>query len=345
MSEEGSWDAGDVLLSLYRGDHLNPDTTTQLFEAMMRGDVEPTQIAAVLTMLAIRGPDAGELAAAAGVMRSHVTQIPTSVSPDTIVDTAGTGGAPKTFNVSTAAAIVAAGAGIPVAKHGNRSRTGRGSAEVLGDLGVDIDAPPEVQGRCLEEAGICFCFAIHHHPATRFVVPIRRMLGFPTIFNLLGPLTNPAAATRQVLGVWDRRFGQRVAQALVTLGSQQALVAHSDDGLDEISISAPTTIWRVQDGRVEESVLEPESVGLSTHPIESVTARDLDHAAVLIRSVLAGSEQGPPLDMVLINAAAAILVSGQVDTFAEGVERARASIESGKARECLAALCHISHQW
>jgi len=341
-SDTERWDAKDVLESLFNGECLDPSTTTDLFEAMMTGSVEPTQIAAILTIIALRGPEAEELAAAAGVMRSHVTAIPTSVDPHTIVDTAGTGGAPKTFNVSTAAGIVAAGAGIPVAKHGNRSRTGRGSAEVLAGLGEDIDAPPETQGRCLEMAGICFCFAIHHHPATRHVVPIRRSLGFPTIFNLLGPLTNPAAATRQLLGVWDHRYGERVAAALRTLGSQRALVAHSHDGLDEISISAPTTIWQLVDGHVEEQVVSPEDVGLRTHPIEAVTARDLDHATVLIRSVLDGSERGAPLDMVLINAAAAILASGTVESLADGVERSRESIESGSAMNSLSMLGEVS---
>jgi anthranilate phosphoribosyltransferase len=343
-SDTESWDAKEVLLALFEGKHLDTPTTTDLFEAMMAGTIESTQIAAVLTILALRGPETEELAAAAGVMRSHVTPIPTAVDPNSIVDTAGTGGAPKTFNVSTAAAIVAAGAGIPVAKHGNRSRTGRGSAEVLADLGVDIDALPETQGRCLEEAGICFCFAIHHHPATKHVVPIRRSLGFPTIFNLLGPLTNPAAATRQLLGVWDHRYGERVALALRSLGSQRALVAHSQDGLDEISISAPTTIWQLVGDRVEEQILRPEDVGLKTHPIETVTARDLDHATVLIRSVLDGTEKGPPLDMVLINAAAAVLASGTVESLAEGVERSREAIESGAAMSSLSRLCEVSQE-
>jgi anthranilate phosphoribosyltransferase len=259
-----------------------------------------------------------------------------------LLDTAGTGGAPKTFNVSTAAAIVAAASGIPVAKHGNRSRTGRGSAEVLEMLGVNIDAGPEIQALCLQEANVCFAFAIHHHPATQFVVPVRRALAFPTIFNLLGPLTNPANASRQVIGVWDSRFGQVMAEALVQLETRRAIVAHSHDGLDEVSISAPTTLWHVQQGEVHQEIISPTDVGLRLHKIDDVRATSLEHAATLVRSVLDGTEQGAPRDMVLINAAAAILVGGKAIDLTEGVRTAAAIIDGGHAITTLDRLVEVS---
>jgi anthranilate phosphoribosyltransferase len=313
-----------------------------LFEAMMHGTLDPPQTAAVLSLMAARDPDPQELAAAARVMRRHVTAIPVAGDRDRLLDTAGTGGAPKTFNVSTAAAIVAAGGGIPVAKHGNRSRTGRGSAEVLAALGVNIDAGPDIQGACLEQAGVAFCFAIHHHPATRFVVPVRRSLAFPTIFNLLGPLTNPGGARRQLLGVWDQRFGRLMAEALLQLGAIRGIVAHAADGLDEISISAPTTLWHVEEGGIREEVIAPDMVGLPVHPIESVTAGDLDDAAAMVQLVLDGSDQGPARDMVLINAAAAMLAGGGVDDLQEGVERARSVIDDGLAVRTLQLLADVS---
>lgn len=333
-----TFDPTPTLHTLLQGDPLTRDDTRLLFEAMMTGGVEASQIAAVLTLFAVRDPNPDELAGAAEIMRRHVTPIPTDIDPVTMLDTAGTGGAPKTFNVSTAAAIVTAASGTPVAKHGNRSRTGRGSAEVLENLGINIHASPEVQATCLKEIGTCFCFAIHHHPATKFVVPIRRALGFPTIFNLLGPLTNPAGARRQLLGVWDRRFGPLLAEALIRLQSVRAIVVHADDGLDEISISAPTTLWHVENGVIREERICPEDVGLTTHPIESVTARDLTHATTMIRSILDGTERGAPRDMVLINAGAAMLAAGSVCELSEGVDMAANTIDSGAALETLTSL-------
>lgn len=194
-------DMTPLLKHLLAGNALSAEQTTAAFGSMMTGRVHHGEIGALLALLATRTPTPEEILGAARVMRAHVERVEADVDPEAIVDTAGTGGAPKTFNVSTAAAIIAAGAGAVVAKHGNKSRTGRGSAEVLRQLGVDVDAGRDVQRRCLEEAGVCFCFAIHHHPATKHVMPVRLALGFPTIFNLLGPLTNPAGAKRQLMGV------------------------------------------------------------------------------------------------------------------------------------------------
>jgi anthranilate phosphoribosyltransferase len=336
-------DLTPILKHLLAGGTLGADQTRAAFEAMMTGAVHHGEIGALLALLATRTPAPEEILGAAQVMRAHVDGLATRVPLDRIVDTAGTGGAPKTFNVSTAAAIVAAGAGAFVAKHGNRSRTGRGSAEVLRELGVDVDAGRERQARCLEEVGVCFCFAIHHHPATKHVMPVRLALGFPTIFNLLGPLTNPAGARRQLMGVYDRRFLRPIADALAALGAIRAIVVHSDDGLDELSISAPTRVAHVEDGKVREETIDPAALGLGTAPREAVTARDLAHAAEMIRAVIEGREQGPPRAMTLLNAAATLLAAGAVASMAEGIAAAERSIDDGSAREALAKLARMSH--
>lgn len=337
-----AFDPTPTFAALLQGQRLDRSSTNAVFEAMMTGSISEPQIASILAMLAMRELDPEELTGAAEIMARHVTPIPTTIDPNDLLDTAGTGGAPKTFNVSTAAALVAAAAGTPVAKHGNRSRTGRGSAEVLQALGINIDASPEIQARCLDQAGTCFCFAIHHHPATRFVMPVRRALGFPTIFNLLGPLTNPAGARRQLLGVWDRRFGPLLAETLIRRGSIRAIVAHSDDGLDEISISAPTTLWHVEDGAVREEQICPEDVGLTTCPIESVTVGGLEAAADVIRAILDGRERGGFRDMVLINAGAAMLAAGSVTSVSEGIQAASEVIDCGAALETLNRLGEVS---
>ncbi|MCH2141439.1 MAG: anthranilate phosphoribosyltransferase [Phycisphaerales bacterium] len=333
----------DTLLHLYQGGSLDQQQTVEIFESMMIGRVDVIQISSLLSLMASRMPTVDELVGAARVMRRHVIPIPTTISPDHLLDTAGTGGAPKTFNVSTVAAIVSAAGGVPTAKHGNRSRTGRGSAEVLHQLGVNIDAEPEVQAQCLDQVGICFCFAIHHHPATKYVVPVRRQLAFPTIFNLLGPLTNPAGASRQLMGIWDGKYGHLVAEALAQLGTINAMVVHAHDGLDELSISAPTRIWHVTDGQIKQSDVSPESVGLMPADLKSVTVNDLDDAAHRIRQILNGTEQGPPRDMVLMNSAAALLVGGLVKSLKDGVALAREIIDSGKAEETLEQLSEVSH--
>jgi anthranilate phosphoribosyltransferase len=354
---------------------------------MMTGQSHDAEIAALLALLATRTPTSEELLGAARVMRKHVDPVISNVPAELLVDTAGTGGAPKTFNVSTAAAIIAAAAlkqsggassvdaapgeaspsggptsvgtaperalfgrtsgrisgGGAIAKHGNRSRTGRGSAEVLEQLGVNVNASRKVQARCLEDVGVCFCFAIHHHPATRHVMPVRKALGFATIFNLLGPLTNPAGAKRQLMGVYDRRFLQPIAEALRDLGALRAMVVHSNDGLDELSISASTNIFHVRDGAVTEEVISPRQFGLEIAPMESVVALDLDHAAQMIREVIEGSEHGPPRDMALLNAAATLIVAGTVDSFEEGLDQARRAVESGAAKQTLERLAQASN--
>ena len=335
-------DLSPLLRHLLAGDVLSAEQTARAFEAMMTGAVHHGEIGAFLALLATRTPAASEIIGAARVMRANVDRLSTSIPLDDLVDTAGTGGAPKTFNVSTAAAIVAAAGGVPVAKHGNRSRTGRGSAEVLTRLGVNVDADRAAQRRCLEEANVCFCFAVHHHPATRHVMPVRQALGVPTIFNLLGPLTNPAGARRQIMGVYEDRFVQPIAQALRDLGALHALVMHSEDGLDEFSLSARTRIARVRDGQVTEEMLDPSELGIARAPREAVVARDLDHAAQMVRDVLTGRDTGAPRDMVLLNAACVLQVADRAASWREGFDLASSLIDSGAAGRTLEALVRLS---
>jgi anthranilate phosphoribosyltransferase len=328
----------DYLRTLVSGESLSREQSGEMFRTILSGEAEPAQIAAALALIQSRGVTTQELIGAATVMREHVTPVPVRESfRSRLVDTCGTGGAPKTFNVSTAAAIIAAAAGnadgerrLLVAKHGNRSRTGRGSAEVLRQLGINIDATPEQQARCLEEAGICFCFAIHHHPAMRHAAGPRKALGFPTVFNLLGPLTNPAGAQRQLLGVYDAERLGPVAETLAALGTERAMVVRGDDGLDEITTTTTTTIAHVREGAVEIEHFDPRSVGIERAELADLQAGDLEEAAGVIRSILEG-EPGPKADIALLNAAATLVVGGVVETIAEGVERARQAVSDASA--------------
>lgn len=348
-------DLTPTLKMLLAGQTLSADQAAAAFEAMMSGQSHHGEMGALLALLATRTPTADEILGAARVMRRHVDRVPTVCPPESLLDTAGTGGAPKTFNVSTAAAIIAAAvmrahkpvhavstAPGAVAKHGNRSRTGRGSAEVLRQLGVNIDADRAVQAKCLDEVGVCFCFAIHHHPATRHVMPVRLALGFPTIFNLLGPLTNPAGARRQLMGVYDKRFLRPIAEALRDLGAIRAMVVHSRDGLDELSIAAPTYAVSVERDQVREMMIDPRELGLANAPLEAVTAKDLEHAGRMILDVLTGADRGPARDMALLNAAAAILVAGWADSLVDGLARAAEAVDSGAAHHTLQQLARVS---
>lgn len=350
---------------LLAGRTLRADEAGAAFEAMLRGEAHHGEIGAFLALLATRVPSAEEIIGAARVMRAHVDRVPTTLEPDCIIDTAGTGGAPKLFNVSTAAAIIAAaalrsetaagpgpsgtagssgGRALGVAKHGNRSRTGRGSADVLRELGVNVDAGRAVQARCLDEAGLCFCFAIHHHPAARHAMPVRMALGFPTMFNLLGPLLNPAGARRQLVGVYDRVFLRPVAEALAALGAVRAMVVHSADGLDEISINAPTWAMHIDGGRVWEELIDPAALGIGPAPVESLTARDLPHAARIMDDLLSGRDRGPLRQMALLNAAATLIVAGRADTLAAGLALAGIAVQSGRAAAALESLRRLSRE-
>lgn len=301
-----------------------------------------------------RGVTAEELTGAARVMRAHVTRVPIPGFADgttpIVLDTCGTGGGTKTFNISTAAAFVVAGASphhtggrqrLLIAKHGNRSRTGRGSAEVLAALGANVDAGVDVQSRCLAASGVCFCFAIHHHPATRYAAPARRALAFPTIFNLLGPLTNPAAASRQLIGTYDTSKVELVARALANLGADSAMVVHGHSGMDEISTTGSTRLAKVSAGSVHVFDFDPATVGIRRAAFDSLIARDVQHGASIVREVLDG-KPGPCRDIVLLNSAAALLVAGVAEDWNSGLARAADSIDSGRAAAALEALIQTS---
>jgi anthranilate phosphoribosyltransferase len=286
-----------------------------------------------------------ELVAGARVLRRHLTPVSPLDSAATLIDTCGTGGAPKTFNISTIAAIVIAAAApgrVAVAKHGGRSRTGRGSAEVLSRLGVNVDATPHVQARCLADAGVCFCFSVNHHPAMRHVAPVRKSLGFPTIFNLLGPLANPAAVRRQVIGTYSPAAASTLASAIAALGADHVLVVTSQDGMDELTTTSTTTIHEVRNGKVTTSELDAQPLGLPRAPLSALQAPDLDHAVAIFRAVLDG-QPGPPRDVVLLNAAAGLIVGSAAADFAEGIAHARRAIDSGAATTTLQNLVRISN--
>lgn len=344
MADSRQTDLQPLLAAARATPSLTEVQTYAAFSIILQGRADEAQIASLLTIMAKRGPTVDELVGAARVMREHVTRVPvTEEWRGRLIDTCGTGGAPKTFNVSTAAALVAAGAGALVAKHGNRSRTGRGSAEVLERLGVKVDASPEAQARCLEEAGVCFSFAIYHHPATRHAMAARRSLAFPTIFNLLGPLTNPAGARRQLIGVYDAAFTGLLAQALASLGSERAMVVHGHGGLDELSISGPNRISECLGDAVRTSTGEPAECGITCGTVEQVGASTLDEAASIITRVLDG-QAGPHLEMVALNAGAALVVAALAGDLRQGVELARESIASGRAAVALRSLIAVSNR-
>jgi anthranilate phosphoribosyltransferase len=318
------------------GDNLTADHTSTVLAEIMEGRTDVVQTAAFLIALRAKGETVSELVGLARTMRSLAAPVHTERAP--LVDTAGTGGGPSTFNVSTTAALVAAGAGCAVAKHGNRSATSKsGSADMLEALGVDVDIAPEAVGRCLDEIGFGFMFAPRHHAATAHVVPARKALGVRTVFNFLGPLTNPAGATRQLLGVADRHYQETIAEALVGLGSERALVVAAEDGLDELSLSSPTRVIEVADGRTAEWFVEPGQFGLAPADIAEVVGGTPAENAAAARSVLAG-EPGPRRDIVVLNAAAAIYVGGLAPDLEAGVEAAAAAIDSGAGAAVLERL-------
>lgn len=341
----------DILQQLLNRRPLTEVQAEHALTQVLTGQANEAQVGAMLALLQAKGVTLDELVGGARVMRRYVSPVP--VDPalrGSLLDTCGTGGAPKTFNISTGSAIVTAacevgGRRVRVAKHGGRSRTGRGSAEVLEMLGVKIDASPEVQARCLAEIGVCFSFAIHHHPAMRFAAGPRKSLGFPTIFNLLGPLTNPAGAPRQVMGVYDRAFVEPIAEALLRLGAERAMVVHGHDGMDEITTMDRTIVAEVRDGRVTVGEFDAASVGIERCGLESLRVSSLEDAAAVIRGVLRpGGDPGlPARGIVIVNAAAALYVGDVVASIESGVEVAREAIESGRAEDTLRRLGELSH--
>ena len=312
------------------GQHLGRDEMHEVFGHVMDGAASDVLKSALLVALRMKGETAEEITGAAMAMRERVT--PLDVDRDDLIDTCGTGGdGCGTFNISTVAAIVAAGAGASVAKHGNRAVSSScGSADVLSALGVQIDLDAPRMAEVLRRAGIAFLFAPKLHPAMAAVAGVRKELGVRTIFNVLGPLTNPAFAKRQVLGVYADRLVDVVAQVLAALGAKHALVVHSRDGLDEISISAPTRVCEVRDGELRSYEVTPEELGLTRAPIERVAGGDARENATIAREVLGGAN-GARHDIVVANAGAALYVGGLAPTIRDGVMLAKESIANGSA--------------
>ncbi len=309
-----------------------------LMEELLGGRLETPAIVRLLTALNARPYRAGELAAFARVMRRHATRVfaEGETPPPNMVDTCGTGGdGAQTFNISTAAAIVAAAAGARVAKHGNRAASSQsGSADVLEALGVPIDLPFLETGRAIREIGIGFFFAQAAHTATRHAMPARKQIGVRTIFNLLGPLTNPAGAQAQVLGVFSADVLELVAETLRELGTERAMVIHGAGGLDEISLGGPTQIVELKEGKLRRYEVTPEEFGLARAPLEAIRGGDAEANAALIRKIFSG-EAGPARDIVGVNAAAALVVTGSAKTLREGAEMAMQTMAQGKAEKKL----------
>ena len=321
---------------------LDRDGARAVMDQIMSGQATDAQIGAFLIALRCKGESVEEITGCAQVMREKVTRITTSRGD--LIDTCGTGGdGSGTFNISTTVVFVAAGAGLAVAKHGNRAMSSQcGSADVLQALGVDIEIDPEKVGRCLDETGIGFLFAPMLHGAMKHAIGPRREIGTRTVFNLLGPLTNPAGAGRQLLGVYAADLTEKIAGVLRELGSERAFVVHGTDGLDEITLTGPTRVSELCDGQIATREIAPEDFGMERVGSEALKGGTAEENARILTDILAG-EKSPRRDVVLLNAAAAIAAGGRVDSLEEGLEKARVSIDSGKALQALEHLVKVSN--
>jgi anthranilate phosphoribosyltransferase len=332
----------ELIEKLTRHEDLTTDEAAGAMASIMRGEAAPAQIAGVLIGLAMKGERPSELVGFARTMRAEAVPLATAIAD--AFDTCGTGGDRSgSFNISTAAALVVAACGVRVAKHGNRSVSSRcGSADVLEALGVQITAPPSVVERCLAETGIAFFFAPTFHPAMRHAGQARRDLGVRTAFNLLGPLTNPAAPKRQIVGVPRPELSELLARALLLLGSERAWIVHGADGLDELSTTGYTKVSECRAGAVQTFYLHPSEFGLSKASLDTLRGGDAQLNAALVREVLEG-KSGPPRDVVLLNAGAALFVAGRAGSVRNGIGEAAEAIDSGRARNLLRALVTVSH--
>ncbi|PYQ61858.1 MAG: anthranilate phosphoribosyltransferase [Acidobacteria bacterium] len=333
----------EAIKKIVNGEHLGRDAMHDVFGYVMDGKASDVQKSAFLIALRMNGETADEITGAAMAMRERVTPLTTNGA--NVIDTCGTGGDGRgTFNISTVAAIVAAAAGAMVAKHGNRAVSSScGSADLLSELGVAIDLDAARMSEVLRRTGISFLFAPKLHPAMGAVAAVRRELGVRTIFNVLGPLTNPAFARRQVLGVYSDHLVETLARVLLALGAEHAVVVHSRDGLDEISISAPTHVCEVCYGEIRSYEMTPEEIGMRRQPIETIAGGDAKENARIARSILAGDE-GPRADIVAANAGAALYVAGVVPTIRDGVVSAQEALRSGRARQKLENLISVSRE-
>ncbi len=326
-----------ILQSLIERRDLDRASMEQIFDRIMAGELTPAQIAAFITALRMKGESAAELTGAAASMRRHAVLIDTGGVA--VVDTCGTGGdGAHTFNISTAAALIVAGAGVPVAKHGNRAVTSQcGSADVLAALGMNIEAPPEVVEECIREVGVGFLYAPNMHPAMKHAAGVRRELGIRAIFNMLGPLTNPAGATGQILGVFDPLLTEPFAHVLRALGSRTAFIVHGHDGLDEITVSTTTRITELRSGHIRTYEFDPLELIGEYHALEDLAGGAPEVNAAVIRRILEG-EPGACRDVALLNAAAGIVVGGKADNLHQAMQLAQTSIDSGQAAAKLKAL-------
>jgi len=318
----------------------------ELFESMLRGEISDLEMSSLLKALTARGETAAEIAGFVDAMRAAAVTLPlTEPERATLVDTCGTGGdASGTFNISTAAALVATAAGATVAKHGNRAVTSRcGSADVLEALGIPVDLAPAAAAEALRRHPFAFLHAPSHHPAMKAVMPVRKALGVRTIFNILGPLTNPAGAQAQVMGVYSAHLVPLVAEAMKRLGVRHALVVHGDGGLDEVSISGPSQVAEVRSGAIQLSTLKPEDVGLERAPITALAGGDAETNAAILQAIFAG-ERSPRRDVVVLNAAAVLLTANLASDLREGVDMAKRAIDSGVVTALISALSAQQNQ-
>ena len=329
----------EAIISLSKKQDLSFDTAQAVMNQIMTGEASPVQMSAYLTALSLKGETIDEITASAQGMRSHCLRLLHDVDALEIVGTGGDHS--NTFNISTAASIIASAAGIPVAKHGNRSASSKcGSADVLEALGVNISISPEKSAELLKNIGICFLYAQNYHLSMKFVAPIRRELGIRTVFNILGPLTNPAGAKMELMGVYDRELVEPLAQVLCNLGVKSAMVVHGEDGLDEISMCAPTFVCEVKDGWVKSYTIKPEDFGFSRCNKEDLIGGDPAENAKILKSLLEG-ESGAKRDAAVLNAAAAMFITGKYESIRAAVTVANEVIDNGKALQKLADfICH-----
>ncbi len=330
----------ETIQNLAEGNALSADEAVAVMNEIMDGEATPAQFSAFVTALRMKGETPAEIAAMVGVMRERCLRVEVE---GPLLDTCGTGGDHSgTFNVSTAAAFVVAGAGVRVAKHGNRAASGAtGSADALEALDVKIDLSPGSVAQCINEVGFGFMFAQRYHPSMRFAAAPRREIGIRTVFNLLGPLTNPANAGHRLLGVSDYGLGPTMAEALALSGGESASVVRGSDGMDELTIAGPSTVWEIAGGDVSEYEVTPEDLGLDRSPTGDIQVESPDESAEIIRDVLGGA-MGPARDIVLMNAGAALAAAGASDSLRGGVELAAESVDSGAAQGRLLALAELS---
>ncbi len=333
-------DIREAIDAVVSGRSLSMGEAAAVMRQMMRGEATPAQLGAFLTALRLKGEATEEIAGMARVMREFSLKV--NVDGE-LVDSVGTGGdGQNTFNISTAAAFVAAGAGLKVAKHGNRAASGNcGAADVLEALGVRIDLPPEGVERCINECGIGFMFAPAFHPSMRHAAPVRREIGIRTVFNILGPLTNPAGAQSQLIGVAFPELGERMAEVMRLLDTHHTLVVHGEGGLDEIALSGKTSVWEVKDGQVSHWTLDAANSGLESAPLETIRGGDREENAETMKRLFRG-EPGPIRDVVLLNTAGVLLAADAVADFRAGIEMAAQSIDSGASQAKLEALVELS---